>query len=379
MSILRPTDYLTDKQRDIIDFCINNKENLFIEGPPWSGKVLTCLYGLQGIVKRNNSKLLFMVSNNAMYGYMTMALEELEIDENVEMVSKNNLFWKMAGENWVSVSLNSDYHENYDRILTKLLEEELDRRYDMVVVSEVQHYLPKEWDLIKRIAKRIVCYGDFKQAVFKNKVKKEVILGDCVHMKLNYCYEDESTKRLLCVRRHFFDDGECVKKEGECEADLTGDNGVFDMSVGYNVLDVRYEDEFKAIAQTIKKLEKEGGRVAIICPNNNRFLELSVYLESSGVEHYNYGINNELRDHDFSSSMPLFLSVFNAEGLQFDHVIIFGFDEFNYVLEMKRKEVVLKNVLYVALTRARKSTYIIRHEHTVKELKEFAMRVGEYL
>ena len=41
------------------------------------GKSLTCLYGLQSIVKKNNTTELFMVTNNAMYGYMSMALEEL--------------------------------------------------------------------------------------------------------------------------------------------------------------------------------------------------------------------------------------------------------------------------------------------------------------
>ena len=294
MSILRSPDHLTDEQKDIIDFCINADEHLYIEGPPWSGKLLTCLYGLQGVVEKNNSKLLFMVSNNAMYGYMSMALRELEIDESVRIVSKNDLFWKIAGDNWVSVNLDSDYHDNYDRILTKLLEMELELKYDLVVVSEVQHYLPKEWELIKRIAQRVVCYGDFKQAVYKGKVKKGVVLSDCVHKKLSYCYDDLSTTRLLKVREHFFDDGERMEVGDECETELTGDNGVFDMDVGYHVLDVRYEDEFKIIAETINKLKEEEGRVAVICPNNNRFVELSIYLEGSGIEHYNYGINNAL-------------------------------------------------------------------------------------
>ena len=89
------------------------------------------------------------------------------------------------------------------------------------------------------------------------------------------------------------------------------------------------------------------------------------------MDHIYYEVNSDLRHHDFTSTRPLLISVFNAEGLQFDNVILFGFDESNYLIEMKREENRLRNMLYVGMTRARKTTYIIRNEGTVKELKEF--------
>ena len=118
-------------------------------------------------------------------------------------------------------------------------------------------------------------------------------------------------------------------------------------------------------------MEDKNSRIAIICPDNNRFAELTIYLTSKGIEHSNYEINSDLRQHDFASSTPLFLSIFNAEGLMFDNVILFGFDKENYIIEMKRKENKLKNLLYVGMTRARNTTYIVRNENTVEELKEF--------
>ena len=111
--------------------------------------------------------------------------------------------------------------------------------------------------------------------------------------------------------------------------------------------------------------------MAIIHPNNNRFAELSIYLGNRDIEHAYYEINKDLRKHDFTSTTPLFLSVFNAEGLQFDNVILFGFDQSNYILQMKREENKLKSILYVGMTRARNTTYIIRTDDTVDELKAF--------
>ncbi len=363
MSLLTPYPQLMEKQKELISFCINSEDHIFLEGPPWSGKSLVCLYSLQEIVKYAPVSTLFMVSNNAMYGYIRTAFTQLQLGENATIRSKNKFFWKMAGDNRISIRLNSDYHENYESILTSLLEKELEKMYDLVVVSEVQDYLPKEWELIKRIAQRVVCYGDFKQAVYSNKVGRETIIDDCVHKQLSYLCKDDTANKLTRVRNYFFDDNEYVE--------TIADNCLMQplaKDVCYRVIDVKYEDELEAIADKIKVLEGENSRVAIICPNNHRFAELSFHLKSHAIAHNYYEINKDLKDHDFTATTPLFISIFNAEGLQFDNVILFGFDESNYIIEMKRKENRLKTILYVGMTRAKNTTYIIRSEDTVKEL-----------
>ena len=364
MSLLTPYAQLSDKQRELISFCTNATENIFLEGPPWSGKAVTCLYSLQNMAQKEDANALFLVTNNAMYGYMSTALKELEIEERVNIDSKNKFFWKMAGDYRVSLNLTADYHVNYDNILTNLLEEELERDYTVIVVSEVQDYLPKEWALIKRIAQKIVCYGDFKQAIYDKKVGRNTIINDCIHKQLNCLNKDVATNKLLKVRNYFFDENEYAETRDDCceMQPLATD-------VKYSTIDVKYADELKAIADTIKALEGENSRVAIICPNNNRFAELSFYLKTHGIAHHYYEINGDLRNHDFTSTTPLFISIFNAEGLQFDNVILFGFDESNYIIQMKRKEDRLKIILYVGMTRARNTTYIVRSEGTVEELK----------
>ena len=301
-----------------------------------------------------------------MYGYTNTALKELGIVEKIKIESKNKLFWKMAGDNRISVSINSDYHENYDSILTNLLDEELEKEYGLIVVNEVQDYLPKEWELIKRISERIICYGDFKQAIYNKKVDRGTIMNDCVHKQLNYLQDEIVTNKLMGVRNYFFGEGEYVETKNDVHEMLP-----LATDVKYSAIDVRYSDEFKAIADTIQLLEAENSRIAIICPDNNRFAELSFYLKSHNIEHSYYEINQDLRKHDFNSTTPLFISIFNAEGLQFDNVILFGFDQSNYIIEMKRKEDRLKIILYVGMTRARNTTYIVRSEGTVGELMNF--------
>lgn len=366
MSILTPYLQLSSEQRELINFCTDTKENIFLEGPPWSGKSLTCLYSLQNIVEAGDVRSLFMVSNNALYGYICTALKELGIREQVKIENKDKFFWKMAGDNRISIDVNSEYVDNYDSILTNLLKEDIEESYDVIIVSEVQDYLPKEWELIKRMSQKILCYGDFRQAIYNNKVERESIIDDCIHRQLNCLNKDFETNKLMRVRDYFFKDSENVVTAKDCF-----EMQPLETDIAYKAIDIRYGDELRAIADTIKELEAEESRVAIICPNNNRFAELSFYLKSKGVEHNYYEINGDLRNHDFTSTTPLFVSIFNAEGLQFDNVILFGFDESNYIIEMKRKEDRLRIILYVGMTRARNTTYIIRSEDTVGELKGF--------
>ncbi len=366
MSIIKSLAQLPEGQREFIEFCREREENVFLEGPPWSGKSLICLYSLQNIVKENNVMALFMVSNNAMYGYMSMALKELGVTDNVNVETKNKLFWNMASEMRLSVNMDLDYYDNYDSILTDLLNEDIEQKYELVIVNEVQDYLTKEWELIKRIAKRIVCYGDFKQAIYDDKVERDTIIKDCVHKQLVYLKNKQWTDKLMRVREYFFGEDDFLKN---------GDNNYLMQPLAtdlqYRTIDVKYKDELRTVANVINELEGKNSRTAIICPNNNRFTELSIYLGNKNIAHTHYAINRELRHHDFTCTIPLFISLFNAEGFQFDNVILFGFNEENYIIEMKREENKLKNLLYVALTRAKDTTYVIRNENTVKELKGF--------
>lgn len=368
MSILKPLDLLPFEQREFINLCKNSNDNIFFEGPPWSGKSLICLYMLQNIVREKNISALFLVSNNAMFGYMSMALQELAISENVKIDTKNKFFWRLAGDYGISINLDFNYHENYDSILTNLLEEELEKKYSLIIVNEVQDYLSKEWALINRISDRVVCYGDFQQAIYSDKVDKETIIKDCVHKKIYYRDNDFPNNKLIQIRDYFFHD-----KDDENRVEKEADSLIQSLAsdLAYEVANVKYEDELRAVGDILNTLEGKNSRTAVISPNNKRLAELSDYLQSHGVKHKHYEINQNYRNHDYTSTTPLFISLFNAEGFQFDNVILFGFDNNNYILQLKREENRLKNILYVALTRARNTTCIIRTESTVEELKAF--------
>ena len=365
MSLLKLYSQLSEEQKELIHFCTNKNENIFLEGPPWSGKLLICLYSLRNSMERSNISSLCMVSNNAMYGYMHTALKELGIDEQTYIASKDKYFWKMAAEYGVSISMISDYYENYDSILTNLLKEDIEEKYDLIIVNEVQDYFSKEWELIKRIAKKILCYADFKQAVYDNKVERDTILKDCIHKLLHFPEANVAAAKLMRVRDYFFADNTDDTESSAKNSLFFEENDIGTIGPYYKFINVRYEDEYKAIADIIKALEPKNSRVAVICPDNNRFAELSFYLKSHSIDHTYYEINGDLKNHDFTSTSPLFISIFNAEGLQFDNVILFGFDQSNYIIQMKRKENRLNIILYVSMTRARDTTYIVRSEDGV--------------
>lgn len=373
MSILKPLAQLPTEQRNFIDLCENKDDNIFLEGPPWSGKSLICLYSLQNLVRSNNISALFMVSNNGMYGYMGLALQELGVTDNVKIATKNKYFWKLAGEYRVTIDTGCDYHENYDNILTRLLEEDIEKRYDLVIVNEVQDYLTKEWELIKKISGRVICYGDFKQAIYSDKVPKQTIVNDCVHKRIYYDCNDASTNTLVRVREYFFNNGNSENVDAKAANSIMP---ALSNNIKYKFIDVKYEDELIAVGRIIKKIEGKHLRTAVICPDNSRLTELSLYLRSHKIGHTHYEVNQDFKHHNFTSTVPLFISLFNAEGFQFDNVILFGFDKSNYIVEMKREEDKLKNILYVSLTRARNTTYIVCSENTVDELHTFKHEFG---
>jgi DNA helicase IV len=146
-----------------------------------------------------------------------------------------------------------------------------------------------------------------------------------------------------------------------------------DSSTQPKLIDTEQEMRFGKISEVLSEIKVFRERIGIISADRFELQQLSKYLTSVNVDHHYYDSNKDLRTHDFSSTDPLLISSFSAKGLEFEHVILFGFEENCEKIQDLKKDDKLRDVLYVSITRTNKNLYVIRTPETVKELNELVI------
>lgn len=352
---LIPYNRLSDEQKRIVRRISREKQNLFVEGAPGSGKTLISLYTLRDMVEEGTVKPLLLMYNHSLYGYLTTAMQELEISDNITIATKDKFFWDLAYQNNIDRNQGASYEEKYNHLLTKLLECNLSRVYDVTVVDEVQDLSPKEWMLVKRLSKRITSLGDFNQGIYETKLTKNEIVGQGVMERLTKIFRfHKNIAKLAALFSRTNDNLEAnVTKLSQTQPQLI----LVDKSEEYN--------KIKEILNSLRNMRQ---RIGVICPDRDLLRNLSSYLSSQSVEHNYYQKNNDLRDNDFKSTKPLLISSYSAKGLEFEHVILFGFNNSSSMVVKLRNDNRLKDVLYVSITRTNANLYIIKTSDTISEI-----------
>ena len=88
--ILIPYPQLSPEQQKVIRSVSRNEGNLFIEGAPGSGKTLISLYTLKDYLEKENLKVMVIMYNHSLYGFLRSAFKELEITVGVTIATKAN-------------------------------------------------------------------------------------------------------------------------------------------------------------------------------------------------------------------------------------------------------------------------------------------------
>lgn len=366
MSILIPYTRLSNEQKQIIERFSNVETNLFVSGPAGSGKTLISLYILNNIIENKTERPLLLMYNHSLYGFLSTSLKELGIGENVTIATKDKLFWDIAREKkiWADKGLKS-YEEKYECILNKLTNEHFNKDYGVTVVDEVQDLLPEEWNLLKRLSKKIISLGDFDQGIYNTKIDEESIK--------NY----GEYERLDTIRRFPINIAKLAAPFSSNGDELIN-MVVSDAQTQPILVDVDFDDEYDTIIEIVDQLRIENQSIGVLCPNSTRLQQLSDYLNNKGFEHHYYPENSDLRNHDFTSTKPLLITIFSSKGLEFDKVILFGFDD-SWVIDKMRKENRLKSAIFVGITRTKSSLYVIRNEYAIDELKNLKVEAIEDL
>jgi DNA helicase IV len=356
--MLIPYNQLSEEQKGVIRRISRESGNLFVEGPPGSGKTLISLYTLVDIIQESNVKPFLIIYNQSLYGYLSSALKELGIQDNLTIVTKDKFFWDKARNEFGIPSPDSKlaYMNKYNYLLDNLLMQNIRKEYDVTIIDEVQDINKKEWELIQKLSKRVLALGDFNQGVYKTDLTKSIVSVNGIFERLTKIFRFH--KNIAKIAQIFSRNNEDLENKVS-----------IDSSTVPKLIDVKEELEFNEIGNILKSISAFRQRVGVICPDREILEKLSAYLNENNIGNRYYTENRELRNHDFSSNTPLLISCFSSKGLEFEHVIIFGFNKSNEKIIKLMNEGKLKDVLYVSITRSNKNLYILRNENTVDELK----------
>ncbi|WP_418637590.1 3'-5' exonuclease [Winogradskyella sp.] len=352
--MLVPYNRLSEEQKDLVIRVSRENKNLFVEGPPGSGKTLISLYTLRDMVEEGTLRPLLLMYNHSLYGYLKTAMKELEIFDNITIATKDKFFWDLARQNDIQGG-GGNYEEKYDLLLTKLLECDLIRSFDVTVVDEVQDLNPKEWLLVKRLSRRITSLGDFNQGIYETKLTKKDIVGQGMMERLTKIFRfHQNIAKLAALFSRTNDD--LVSKVSRNSQTLP------------QIIQVEKIHEFEKIKEILVSLKNMRQRIGVICPDRDLLKQLSYYLTNESVEFNYYPKNIDLRDHDFTSTTPLLISSYSAKGLEFEHVVLFGFNKSSSMVQKLKNEDRLKDVLYVGITRTNTNLYLIKTPDTISEI-----------
>jgi len=277
------------------------------------------------------------------------AFKELGVSDNITIQTKDKMFWDLGRGHSIDMSQSGTYEYKYSSILNQLNLVNLNLNYDYIIVDEVQDLRQAEWDLLNKMTKRIISLGDFNQGVYKTDLSPKSVLSQSKGYKLNRIFRFPSS----------------IAKIAERFVDKTNSNEVIDrIAETWPVrIEVKRQNEFRELLRLLRELNTRQESKAVICPDRNQIKELSAFLNKQGLSHHFYDKNQELRNHDFTSYTPTLITSHSSKGLEFDNVILFGFNKDAFFDANN-----LNQILYVSITRTNNKLYLIQNEDTIPEL-----------
>jgi superfamily I DNA/RNA helicase len=324
-----------------------------VEGPPGSGKTLISLYAIRDLVNNRNITPLVLMYNHSLHGYLKSSFRELGIADNITMATKDIFFWEMARANYIDTDNGYDYKSKYDSLLTALLNKNLSQKWDVAVVDEVQDLTKKEWKLLKVLAGNIISLGDFNQKIYDTDLERYHVSNGSREEKLTDIFRfHKNIARLAGKFARRGDDLEQKVTKVEQKQPI-----IIDVSSVY--------EEAGKVAEILNTLHRHQSRTGIIAPSKERLQTLHDVLQNKNIETAFFMNNRDLKEYDFSSNTPLLITAHSAKGLEFENVIVLGFD--NSIKERFRNE--LDELIYVSLTRANSGLYLIRNNDTIDKLR----------
>lgn len=363
--MLIPFNQLSEQQKTVIkNIAREEKGNIFVEGPPGSGKTLISLYTLKDIISETNIKPLLLMYNHSLYGYLKVAINDIGIADNITIATKDKYFWDLAKVFNINIPESLKvYDDKYTYLLRMLNQADLTATFDVALIDEVQDLNQLEWAIIKKISKRIISLGDFDQGIYETGLNYEMVKSNGVYARLSAIFRFH--KNIAKLAQLF------SRKKEKLEDKVTKDSKTQPL-----VYDVKSSEEFDKIIEIIKGVQQNRKTIGIISPDRNKLAELSNHLNSKNISQFYFTDNKTLRTHNFNDITPLLLTSFSAKGLEFENVILFGFDKDSSMIDKLQREKRLNDVIYVSITRTNTNLFIVRTPKTIKEINDIVVETS---
>lgn len=176
---LIPFDSLNATQKSIVT-CTPYEQNIYIEGPPGSGKTLVALHRVNVLVKKSSLRPAVIMYNHSLYGFLRKSFEAMGLKNNVIIHTKDKFIWSIARQQGIPTKkgYDEDYDAFYNHLLRRIRLDEVPYIADVIVLDEIQDFAHREWEILSRCGKYFVVLGDFDQRIYDGDIRRETFVGN---------------------------------------------------------------------------------------------------------------------------------------------------------------------------------------------------------
>jgi len=355
MPVKVPTITDLDESQKAVVRHLPYDDPMFVNGPPGSGKTHIAILRLQVLLNNGYTNVLFLLYNHSMYGFLSTIFKKMGLSTNIQIDTKDIFFYRKAIALGYPNSNDSygNYEAEYRMKLQYLLTQNQLGRYDVIVIDECQDFSEMEMSVLRKMSNKIIAVGDLDQSVYQNSPSSFFKTLPSKYLSTIYRFG----KNVARIAQPFSKSGEKL----EDHVCITNDTDVFRVKANNN------SDAFAKIARIIQSKQSTNMTVAILALTNPKLKELEIGLKAHGINSFYAQANKEFRNYDFDSHKPILITPFSAKGMEFEVVILYGFDE---TLEWGPIGIAKKELLYVSLTRTNNELYLIDQPTTHRLLKD---------
>lgn len=325
---------------------------MFVNGPPGSGKTHIAILRLQVLINNGYPNVLFLLYNHSMYGFLKSIFNSMGLTTNIQIETKDDYFTQLAKRLGHYSGWTNDYEAAYRARLQHILNNQVNEKFSVIVIDECQDFSDMEVNVLRKLSTKIMAVGDLDQKVYETVTSP--YFKELESRKLNTIYR--FGKKVARIAQPFSKSGESL----ESKVSTLNETDVFRVRATTDT------DAVTKIVRILKAKQYTNQTIAILAPTNIQLKAISNDLTTHQIKYFIAEKNASFRNYSFGSGVPVLITPFSAKGMEFDVVILMGF---NNTLNFGGMSLKKKEVLYVSLTRTSDELYLIDQDDTVSDLK----------
>ena len=286
-----------------------------------------------------------------MFGFLSTIFSKLNFTRNIEINTKDQFLWRLAGAHEYpsdNYNYNSPYAQKYSSRLQFLKRCALKTRYQIIVIDECQDFSDSEMDVLRKLSSNIIAVGDLDQSIYES--HPSVYFSTLKNFKLDTIY------------RYGPKIAELAQNFSGLHHQMVNQVTKVDNTSAFKIKTSGKANELDKIATLLKSKRHTDESVAILAPRRDQLQTLHKQLSDKGINTFFAESNAQMRDFNFDDRIPILITPYSAKGMEFECVILYGYDEFIRRIDN------FNRVLFVSITRTSRELYLIENNSTTKLL-----------